>query len=127
MNLFILEDESRQAAGLKQYLKDYQEQKVIEESVIVKAKNGVAFRVLPSDIVYVEAENRRIHIYTVLTEHIRQYMSIKTFWQLFPQLVQIHKKYLVNPSYIKHYDKTTQMLKIGEYELPVGRKYRNFM
>ena len=38
--------------------------------------------------------------------------------------LQIHKKYIVNKSFITSYDKTTRYLHINGVALPVGRVYK---
>ena len=95
-----------------------------KDSLLIKDKNGVSFRLQPSDIIYVTPMSRRIHIFTTLTEYTTQYMSLSDFHFLFPNLIQIHRKYLVNPDFIKNYDRTNQLIHIGEAILPVGRNYK---
>ncbi len=95
-----------------------------KDSLLIKDKNGVSFRLHPSDIIYVTPMSRRIHIITTLTEYTTQYMSLSDFHFLFPNLIQIHRKYLVNPEFIKNYDKTNQLIHIGGAVLPVGRNYK---
>ena len=95
-----------------------------KDSLLIKDKNGVSFRLQPSDIIYVTPMSRRIHIFTTLTEYTTQYMSLSDFHFLFPNLIQIHRKYLVNPAFIKNYDRTNQLIHIGEAVLPVGRNYK---
>lgn len=95
-----------------------------KDSLLIKDKNGVSFRLHPSDIIYVTPMSRRIHIITTLTEYTTQYMSLSDFHFLFPNLIQIHRKYLVNPAFIKNYDRTNQLIHIGEAVLPVGRNYK---
>lgn len=87
-------------------------------------KKEDVFRLQPSDIIYVTPMSRRIHIFTTLTEYTTQYMSLSDFHFLFPNLIQIHRKYLVNPDFIKNYDRTNQLIHIGEAVLPVGRNYK---
>ena len=40
-----------------------------KDSLLIKDKNGVSFRLHPSDIIYVTPMSRRIHIITTLTEY----------------------------------------------------------
>ena len=97
---------------------------VKEETVILRDKNGIAFRLFPSDILYVVTENRRLHIYSRNNEYLTQYMSLQEFREKFPRLLQIHRKYLVNPSCIQNYDRTTSLLAAAGKSLPVGRNFK---
>lgn len=96
-----------------------------EQTIIIKDINGIAFRILPSEIDYIAAENRRLHIYTINNEYYTGYCTLYECLEKFPGFLQIHKKYLVNPKHITNYDRTSNYIAIRETTLPVGRKYKN--
>lgn len=80
------------------------------------------------DIIYCKAYGDYSSIYLqnnrVITNYPLKYWDEQAEY---PYFIRIHKSYLVNLNYIKHFNSTTVYLK-NESELPLGRKYKeNFI
>ena len=81
-----------------------------------------------SKILYIEAMDNYIKIFTADERMILSQMSLKSIVELLPQgrFVRIHRSFIVSKSKISSYTKQTIKLKVStKIELPVGRIYSN--
>jgi len=79
------------------------------------------YRIPFNDILYLESNRNNVIIFTVN----QNYKCVDTLKNMITKLpanfVQIHRSFLVNKNFIKHYNK--QEIKVGLTNLPVGSKY----
>lgn len=76
-------------------------------------------------ILYVEAMDSYVKIYTRETKPVITQMSMKSVIEMLPQgeFVRIHKSYIVNRNKIQSYTRNKVVMAIKGVELPVGRVY----
>lgn len=78
--------------------------------------------ILPSEIMYIESNDREVSIYATENRTYRNKTGISQ-WEniLGDNFIRIHRSYIVNRASIKSIDK--DFICIGEIELPISRKY----
>ena len=78
--------------------------------------------ILPSEILYIESNDREVTIYATENRTYRNKTGISQ-WEniLGDNFIRIHRSYIVNRASIKSIDK--DFICIGEIELPISRKY----
>lgn len=95
------------------------------KSITIKDFNGVYIVIYFEKLIYAESYNHGVMFHTVDGDfhYIRHCIADLTDI-LDSSFLQIHKKYIVNKSFITSYDKTTRYLHINGVALPVGRVYK---
>lgn len=109
--------------------KEYVELKHPQLSNEVKAdyffiKCGSKFeKILLSDLLYAEALENYVKIYTQSKTHIT-YLTFKGLEEYLPndQFIRVHKSFIVSLSKIENLD--NEEIKIGTYSVPLSRNYR---
>ncbi len=91
-----------------------------EVSIIVK-KDGVNYKILCQDIVYIEAIPRGLRLVMKEEQLEVRYLTLK---QLLPKLppedfIQCHRMYIVNRHYIDYVDTVNRWIKLKNCETPV--------
>lgn len=99
-----------------------------EEKYILPRKNGMVYPIQVKNIVYVEVENRLLHIH--LKDGIVIKIPHKTMQELYEEadsecLVQCNKSMLVNRAYVSEINILEQylILKYNQEKIPIGYRY----
>lgn len=99
--------------------------------IIVPDIEGVQYQIQQTDIIYVKAYKKLIHIHTTHdTITTRKYSLISLLKQLSSaDFIQCHKNCIINWHYMTNYDKTTQVLHLNtpfvkDILIPIGRTYK---
>ena len=84
-------------------------------------ENGVFFKVIPTQILYVKSMQNYVEIHLENHKRIIVHHTLKSILDQLPQedFLQIHKSYIVNTKYITHIDGST--LYLNEISLPIAR------
>lgn len=94
-----------------------------EKPILIKDHTGGIHRFKPLEIIYASADNQRITVYTASGN----FQTRRTLAQLLedvPQLMQVHKSWLVNPSYVRQIRRYYVTLSEGT-KIPVGKSRYN--
>lgn len=122
-------------------LKPYQQQEIvklihkllfqtgesIDASIVVK-KDGINYKLLCKDIIYVQAIPRGVSIRLAKEEMKVPYLSIKQLMEKLPtdQFIQCHRMYVVNQDYIEYVDMVNGMIKLqNDEQVEIGVTYKN--
>lgn len=122
-------------------LKPYQQQEIvklihkllfqtgesIDASIVVK-KDGINYKLLCKDIVYIQAITRGVSIRLAKEEMKIPYVSIKQLMEKLPtdQFIQCHRMYVVNQDYIDYVDIVNGVIKLQNAEqVEIGVTYKN--
>ncbi|MCG8411252.1 MAG: response regulator transcription factor [Bacteroidales bacterium] len=98
-------------------------QKTIEQNELFVKDTNKTYRIIPSDILYIEGMREYIKIYTNNTNIITK-SSLNGFMDRLPSdlFIRIHKSFIINTQKVRAFTKTT--IEIGEKKLPIGRSYK---
>lgn len=90
------------------------------KSILVK-KDGINYKILCDDIVYIEAISRGIRICLKDEQTEVRYMSLKQIFPKLPQneFVQCHRMWIVNRKYVEYVDFVNQLIKLAGYKNPI--------
>lgn len=89
-----------------------------EEGIFIKS-DSVMVKLLPSQILYIEALGDYVKVITEDRKHI-VHSTMKAFMaKLSDDFIRIHKSFIANFNHIEKLEENT--VKIGAYELPVSR------
>lgn len=93
-----------------------------EDKTITFISDRHKVSILPSEILYIESNDREVTIYATENRTYRNKTGISQ-WEniLGDNFIRIHRSYIVNRASIKSIDK--DFICIGEIELPISRKY----
>ena len=93
-----------------------------EDKTITFISDRHKVSILPSEILYIESNDRDVTIYATENRTYRNKTGISQ-WEniLGDNFIRIHRSYIVNRASIKSIDK--DFICIGEIELPISRKY----
>lgn len=122
-------------------LKPYQQQEIvklihkllfqtgesIDASIVVK-KDGINYKLLCKDIIYMQAIPRGVSIRLAKEEMKVPYLSIKQLMEKLPtdQFIQCHRMYVVNQDYIEYVDMVNGMIKLqNDEQVEIGVTYKN--
>ena len=88
----------------------------------INANPALIVSILPSEILYIESNDREVSIYATENRTYRNKTGISQ-WEniLGDNFIRIHRSYIVNRASIKSIDK--DFICISEIELPISRKY----
>lgn len=77
------------------------------------------------EILYVEAMDSYVKIYTKETRPVITQMSMKSVMEMLPEgeFIRIHKSYIVNRNKVQSYTRNKVIMAVKGVELPVGRVY----
>lgn len=105
------------------------EEGYLKKIITVHDINRIIYKINRSEIYTVESFSHTIHLYLSNHSciHTREYGLGEFLKILGSEFLQCHRRYLINLSYFLHYDKTSQYIKVGERNVPVGRRYRNML
>lgn len=98
------------------------------DKFIIRDVDGIYIPLKKDSIIYIESSNHLTTFYTKDRE-IQSGRKCLTdiLYMLDSRFIQSHKRYIVNTSYIKNYDKTNRMITIYNKHLPVGRSYKAYL
>lgn len=99
------------------------EQSRDETPVFIKDIEGENHYLLPSEIFYAHAENKYSMIYT-FRQTIHSCHTLQQLLKTVPQLLQVHKSWLINPAYLLRIRRYSITLSRG-IEIPVGKSRYN--
>lgn len=105
------------------YIRRFETLKEKEEQIMLKDSNGRIHFLFPSEILSVHVESRLSTIYTggsLFT--VRK--NLNHILEEIPQLLQVHKNWLVNPVHMKTIQRYTITL-LPDMEVPVGKSRYN--
>ena len=93
-----------------------------EDKTITFISDRHKVSILPSEILYIESNDREVTIYATENRTYRNKTGISQ-WEniLGDNFIRIHRSYIVNRATINSIDK--DFICIGEIELPISRKY----
>jgi len=95
------------------------------EVLLLRDASGVYQRVVPLDIEYLETSGKNIIIHTnTSTIAIANYTVNKILGILPEYFARCHKRFIINKKKMLSYDKSTQIMRLGRNNIPVGRKYK---
>ena len=94
---------------------------VLQSMALFFKENGVFFKVIPTQILYVKSMQNYVEIHLENHKRIIVHHTLKSILDQLPQedFLQIHKSYIVNTKYITHIDGNT--LYLNEISLPIAR------
>ena len=104
------------------YLSKYISSILPEDKTITFISDRHKVSILPSEILYVESNDREVSVVTTDGRTYRNKTGISQ-WEsiLGDDFIRIHRSYIVNRSSITSVDK--EYVWIGDYQLPISRKY----
>lgn len=104
------------------YLSKYLSSILPEDKTITFISDRHKVSLMPSEILYVESNDREVSVYATDGRIYRNKTGISQ-WEniLGDDFIRIHRSYVVNRASIKSIDK--DFICIGEIELPISRKY----
>lgn len=104
------------------YLSKYLSSILSEDKAITFISDRHKVSLMPSEILYVESNDREVSVYATDGRIYRNKTGISQ-WEniLGDDFIRIHRSYVVNRASIKSIDK--DFICIGEIELPISRKY----
>lgn len=104
------------------FLSKYLSSILPEDKTITFISDRHKVSILPSEILYIESNDREVRIYATENRTYRNKTGISQ-WEniLGDNFIRIHRSYIVNRASIKSIDK--DFICIGEIELPISRKY----
>lgn len=96
-----------------------------QNTVYIKDINGIHYKIPYDDILFLKSDGRTITLCTGYKSVQSNMYSLDKFQCILPVFfLRCHKQYILNAHYIYTYDKTTRMVNIAHYSLPVGRTYK---
>lgn len=104
------------------FLSKYLSSILPEDKTITFISDRHKVSILPSEILYIESNDREVTIYAAENRTYRNKTGISQ-WEniLGDNFIRIHRSYIVNRASIKSIDK--DFISIGGIELPISRKY----
>ena len=104
------------------FLSKYLSNILPEDKTITFISDRHKVSILPSEILYIESNDREVTIYATENRTYRNKTGISQ-WEniLGDNFIRIHRSYIVHRASIKSIDK--DFICIGEIELPISRKY----
>lgn len=104
------------------FLSKYLSSILPEDKTITFISDRHKVSILPSEILYIESNDREVTIYATENRTYRNKTGISQ-WEniLGDNFIRIHRSYIVNRASIKSIDK--DFICIGGIELPISRKY----
>lgn len=104
------------------YLSKYISSILPEDKTITFISDRHKVSILPSEIIYVESNDREVSVVATDGRTYRNKTGISQ-WEsiLGDDFIRIHRSYIVNRSSITSVDK--EYVWIGDYQLPISRKY----
>ncbi|MGO1478925.1 LytR/AlgR family response regulator transcription factor [Senegalia sp. (in: firmicutes)] len=97
-----------------------------EDNLSIKQKENTY--IIPiNEIVYIEAQLKRIYIYTLNEEYeVKSYTLNKLMEELNENFMRVHRSCIINKNYITRIDRTNWVLYLKNIDLciPVSRKYK---
>lgn len=104
------------------FLSKYLSSILPEDKTIIFISDRHKVSILPSEILYIESNDREVTIYATENRTYRNKTGISQ-WEniLGDNFIRIHRSYIVNRASIKSIDK--DFICIGEIDLPISRKY----
>lgn len=98
-----------------------------ESPLKLKDTNGIYFRIMPSDIIFIQAESKVLIIQTESEKtKTRRYTLAEVLTSLPEYFCQCHKSFVINVKKIKTYDRSLGYINVKKNNelIPVGRKYK---
>lgn len=99
-----------------------------ENSIIVK-KDGINYRILCSDIIYIKAIPRGVCICMKKNSMEVRYLTIRQVQGMLPEedFVQCHRMFVIHKKYVDYVDMVNQIIRMQgcSEEIEIGRTYKN--
>ena len=104
------------------FLSKYLSSILPEDKTITFISDRHKVSILPSEILYIESNDREVTIYATENRTYRNKTGISQ-WEsiLGDDFIRIHRSYIVNREAITSIDK--EYVRIGDSQLPISRKY----
>jgi len=116
LNLHIAIDRAKNRIKNKNKSEDY---------IIVKQGHSDFVKILYNNILFIEADNDYVQIYTE-KETIRTHCTLKEMFKKLPKnFIKTHRSYIINKKYASTLSSSS--LKISGYTIPVSRAYQSEM
>jgi len=105
--------------------KHVNENRFVDNFMLLKGKNRVVEKIDILDICSVEAFGNYCHLYTT-TEKYTHRISLKKFKESAPSslFVQIHRNYMINMRYLTAIDKKRNIVIVAGQEYPISQRQR---
>jgi len=97
-----------------------------DDDVFVLKSEGVSYRIPIRDILFFEANNKKVQLHTA-GQQIAYYDSLESLADALPsQFIRCHRGFLVNTSKIEEVRGAEMELRLtGEYRIPFSRSYKD--
>ena len=93
-----------------------------EDYIIVKKGHSDFIKILYNDILFIEADNDYVQIYTE-KQKVRTHCTLREIFTKLPKyFIKTHRSYIINKQYASTLSTTS--LKILEYTIPISRAYQ---
>ena len=100
-----------------------QNKRKTEDYIIIKKGHSEFIKILYNDILFIEADNDYVQIYTE-KQITRTHCTLKEIFEKLPKyFMKTHRSYIINKQYASTL--STSSLKILEYTIPVSRAYQS--
>ena len=100
-----------------------QNKKKFEDYIIVKKGHSEFIKISYNDILFIEADNDYVQIYTE-KQMTRTHCTLKDIFEKLPKyFMKTHRSYIINKQYASTL--STSSLKILEYTIPISRAYQS--
>ena len=100
-----------------------QNKKKFEDYIIVKKGHSEFIKISYNDILFIEADNDYVQIYTE-KQMTRTHCTLKDIFEKLPKyFIKTHRSYIINKQYASTL--STSSLKILEYTIPISRAYQS--
>lgn len=119
----IVSDRLKEDVRWFDYIRRFETIKEKEERIMLKDYNGEIHYLFPIEILSVHVENRQSVICTG-NGSITVRRSLKQLSDDIPQLLQVHKNWLVNPAHVQTIQRYTATL-LPDMDVPIGKSRYN--
>ncbi len=107
--------------------KENLENQVNKEFIFIKNSKTID-KVFIKDIFFVKSEGNYCYIYTQEKKYVLKISLVKMHDRLSqPIFIRVHRGHVINKSKIVTVSKNLSGLKLGEFEIPIGGKYKNLV
>ena len=98
----------------------------LSNTVTINDINRVAFKISVDDILYIEAKGHIIILHLINGRIFTREYNLMQLNKLFGNnLIQCHKKYLINKNHVENFDSVNLLVRIRNASVPVSKFFKN--
>lgn len=117
---------NKQRVAINKNVKDEVIDDTDDSFVYIKDTSGVTVKLILKEILYIEAMENYVSIYTIN----KRYTSHSTLTKIVELVsdkfvVRVHRSFAVGYHYLKHFSNTSLTIEGSSTEIPIGRAYRD--